>query len=220
MIRLGAAVLVGLATAVAVPTPSAAIEPATSTCIVAVSIPAIGMREELRYYPGSPDDGPGTRIQNTGDLASPLGSRGGVRAGEIGNHFIAGHRTSAGAPLLHIRRLRPGDTVTVRTRCDGGPATTHTYSVTSRGRYIDFFTREGRALQIAPVPFAPGALPTQAMVTLSTCATQEDKARGDLRKDRYGNPPGRWVVVGVLTSTSGGPPVSDVAPTVPAEGVS
>lgn len=208
--------IAGIALAVswpAAPTATIAV-PATPSCDVTVSIPAIGVREELRYYAGSPDDGRGTRIQNVGDLASPLGRGGGVRAGEVGNHFIAGHRTSAGAPLLHIRRLRAGDTVTVRTRCGGAPSTTHAYTITARARYIDFFTREGRALQIAPVPFQPGALPTQAMVTLSTCATQEDKARGDLRKDRYGNPPGRWVVVGVLSSGTGAPPVPDITPSL------
>jgi sortase A len=198
--RLIVVAMAGTVCAVLSPTAASAAEQASAPCTVAVSIPAIGVREELRYYSGSPDDGRGTRIQNTGDLASPLGDGGGVRAGEVGNHFIAGHRTSAGAPLLHIRRLRPGDAVVVRTRCAGGPATTHTYTVTARARYVDFFTRQGRAAQIAPVPFQPGAPPTQAMVTLSTCATQEDKARGDLRKDRFGNPPGRWVVVGVLES--------------------
>jgi sortase A len=191
-------VLAAAACAALAPTAAAGAERASATCAVVVSIPSIGMREELRYYAGSPDDGRGTRIQNAGDLASPLGDGGGVRAGEVGNHFIAGHRTSAGAPLLHIRRLRPGDAVVVRTRCAGAPTTTHTYTVTARARYVDFFTRTGRAAQIAPVPFQPGAAPTQAMLTLSTCATQEDKARGDLRKDRFGNPPGRWVVVGVL----------------------
>lgn len=167
-------------------------------CSVMVTIPEIGVREELRYYSGSPDDGPGTRIQDTGELASPLGRRGGVRAGDVGNFFIAGHRTSAGGPLLHMRQLRRGDIVKVRTRCDDGVDVTHRYVVSSRARYIDFFTRKGRAAQIAPVPLEPGEVPVAPMVTLSTCATQEDRARGDRRSDRFGNPPGRWVVVGEL----------------------
>lgn len=185
--------------AAATPTASAT----TARCAVVVTIPAIGVREELRYHAGSPDDAKGTRIQNTGDLASPLGPKGGVRVGEVGNHFIAGHRTSAGSPLLNLRKLRAGDIVRVRTRCDGTGEVTHTYTITSRkARYIDFFTRKGRAAQIAPVPFRPGEVPTVPMLTLSTCATQEDNARGDRRRDRFGNPPGRWVVVGVLTSST------------------
>lgn len=167
-------------------------------CSVVVTIPEIDVREELRYYRGSPDDGPGTRIQDTGDLASPLGRGGGVRAGDVGNFFIAGHRTSAGGPLLRLRQLRRGDSVKVRTSCDDGVDVMQRYVITGKPRYIDFFTRKGRAAQIAPVPFAPGEEPTQAMVTLSTCATQEDRARGDRRSDRFGNPPGRWVVVGEL----------------------
>lgn len=167
-------------------------------CDVVVTIPEIDVREKLRYYPGSPDDGRGTRIQDTGDLASPLGGRGGVRAGDVGNFFIAGHRTSAGGPLLHLRQLRRGDIVKVRTRCDDGVDVTHRYVVSGRATYIDFFTRKGRAAQISPVPLQPGEVPVAPMVTLSTCATQEDRDRGDRRRDRFGNPPGRWVVVGAL----------------------
>ena len=202
---LAAAAAACLQCATVLPASAASLPPsavgAAARCEVVVTIPAIRVREELRYHAGSPDDAKGTRIQNTGDLASPLGPNGGVRAGEVGNHFIAGHRTSAGSPLLHLRKLRAGDIVRVRTRCDGASDVTHTYTVTTRkARYIDFFTRKGRAAQIASVPFSPGEMSTVPMVALSTCATQEDNARGDRRRDRFGNPPGRWVVVGVLTS--------------------
>jgi sortase A len=183
----------------AMPAATATIDDPVAQCDVAVAIPEIDVREELHYYAGSPDDRRGTRIQDTGDLASPIGRRGGVRAGDIGNFFIAGHGTSAGGPLLHLRSLRRGDTVRVRTRCLDGLDVTHRYVITERATYIDFFTRTGRAAQIAPVPLQRGEAPTQPMVTLSTCATQEDRARGDRRRDRFGNPPGRWVVVGVLT---------------------
>lgn len=185
--------------ATAAPESLTATDDPAARCDVVVTIPEIDVQEDLRYYPGSPDDDRGTRIQNTGDLASPLGRQGGVRAGEVGNFFIAGHRTSAGGPLLQLRQLRRGDIVKVRTRCGDGVNVTHTYAITGKSRYIDFFTRRGRAAQIAPVPFQPGAAPARPMVTLSTCATQEDRARGDRRLDRFGNPPGRWVVVGVLT---------------------
>jgi sortase A len=200
MIVVGAVVLGLQALAVLPSGPIVTDDPAVR-CDVLVTIPEIDVREELRYYPGSPDDGRGTRIQDTGDLASPLGRAGGVRAGDVGNFFIAGHRTSAGGPLLHLRQLRRGDIVKVRTQCDDGSGGTHTYAITGKSRYIDFFTRKGRAAQIAPVPLQPGEAPTTSMVTLSTCATQEDRARGDRRTDRFGNPPGRWVVVGVLVSS-------------------
>jgi sortase A len=197
MIVVGA-VVVGLQALALLPAGPIVTDDPAVRCDVVVTIPEIDVREELRYYPGSPDDGRGTRIQDTGDLASPLGRGGGVRAGDVGNFFIAGHRTSAGGPLLHLRQLRRGDVVKVRTQCDDGTDVTHTYAITGRSQYIDFFTRAGRAAQIAPVPLRPGEVPTAPMVTLSTCATQEDRARGDSRRDRFGNPPGRWVVVGVL----------------------
>ena len=171
------------------------------SCRVTVTIPDIDVRRSLTYYGGSPDDGPGTRIQNRGRLASPLGPKGGVTAGDIGNFFIAGHRNTAGGPLLRIRELGRGDVVRVRERCDDGTDTTYVYTLTSKPRYIDFFTSRGRALQIAAVPFDPGRPAVQPMLTLSTCATQEDNRRGDRRRDRHGNPPGRWVVAGTLTET-------------------
>lgn len=198
-----AAALACVPCALAAPAGVPTMAPASADCNVVVTIPAIDMREELRYYRGSPDDAPGTRIQDRGDLASPLGPRGGVRAGEVGNFFIAGHRTTGRAPLKHLRALRPGDVVRVRTRCGDGSDTALTYAITRKSRYVDFFTRRGRAAQIAPVPFRPGEPPTQSMITLSTCATQEDNARGDRRRDRFGNPPGRWVVTGVLQSPVG-----------------
>lgn len=181
--------------------PAAAVDHGSRACRVVVTIPAIDVRRGLTHYVGSPDDGPGTRIQDTGTLASPVGARGGVKAGEIGNFFIAGHRNSGGGPLLRIRELRRGDVVTIRERCDDDVDTTFTYTLKAGPRYIDFFTARGRAAQIAPVPLRPGRAPVQPMLTISTCATQEDKRRGDVRRDRHGNPPGRWVVVGVLTQT-------------------
>ncbi|MET9951397.1 class E sortase [Streptomyces sp. NPDC006339] len=44
--------------------------------------------------------------------------------GRTGNFALAGHRNTHGEPFRHIDRLRPGDTLTVRTR-----ERTHTYRV-------------------------------------------------------------------------------------------
>ena len=120
--------------------PAAALDGEPS-CRVTVTVPDIDVRRSLTYYRGSPDDGPGTRIQNRGLLASPQGPKGGVAAGEIGNLFIAGHRNTAGGPLLRIRELGRGDVVRVRERCDDGTDTTYAYTLTSKPRYLDFFTR-------------------------------------------------------------------------------
>ena len=86
----------------------------------------------------------------------------------------------------------------MRTQCADGVEVNQRYVIATRATYVDFFTRKGRAAQIAPVPLQPDQVPTQPMMTLSTCATQEDHKRGDRRRDRFGNPPGRWVVVAVL----------------------
>ena len=44
-----------------------------------VTIPAIGLRDfPVVRYRGSPDDAPGTALQDAGDMASPRGPRGGV----------------------------------------------------------------------------------------------------------------------------------------------
>ena len=43
-----------------------------------MSIPALGLRDfPVVRYRGSPDDGPGTDLQNAGAMASPRGPRAG-----------------------------------------------------------------------------------------------------------------------------------------------
>ena len=114
LIRVAATctVLAGLlASGVVLAAPAATAIDGEQSCRVTVTIPDIDVRRSLTYYRGSPDDGPGTRIQNRGGLASPQGPKGGVTAGDIGNLFIAGHRNTAGGPLLRIRDLGRGDVV-------------------------------------------------------------------------------------------------------------
>jgi sortase A len=193
--------LAALLTVIAVPATANASAPGDEWCKVTVSVPAIGVKENLSYYVGTPDDGEGTRIQNRGGFASPLGKRNTTTAGGVGNFFIAGHRNSAGAPLLRVRELRRGDEVRVRVLCKNISDTRYVYTLDGAPKYVDFFTKAGRRAQSAPVPFRPGVKATIPMVTISTCATQEDAARGDRRRDQYGNPAGRWVVAGELTST-------------------
>ena len=52
--------------------------------------------------------------------------------------------------------------------------------------------------QRAAVPGRPGVEPTRAMITLSTCATQEDHAAGNYWADRFDNPEHRIDKVGAL----------------------
>lgn len=178
--------------------PSDASTPAASDgrpAAATLSIPAIGLRE-LRVVPyrGSPDDGPGTRIQDGGVAASPYGPRGGVGPGGIGNYLVTAHRTSSTRAFERLPELQVGQRVHVVTR-----GVRYTYRITTT-RSTSFRSRASLARQAAAVPGRPGRVPTRAMITLSTCATPEDHARGNYWADQYGNPEHRIDKVGVLVS--------------------
>lgn len=161
-----------------------------------VSIPSIGVRAlRVVAYQGRPDDAPGTRIQNRGLAASPRGDRGGVGPGQIGNFIVTAHRTSAGGPFRRLPALRHGAHILVKS--DG---VVYDYVVTGT-MTISFRSARDLARQSAPVPGHPGKVATRAMVTLSTCATPEDRAQGNYWTDEFGNPEHRIDKVGVLVAT-------------------
>ncbi|KUO19277.1 class E sortase [Streptomyces dysideae] len=160
-----------------------------------ITIPAIGLRN-LRVIPyeGTTDDWPGTRIQNRGVGASPYGELGGVGPGEIGNYLVTAHRLSVGGPLRQLPALDEGDRVLVTS---GG--TSYEYEITDT-RSTSFRSARSLAEQRAAVPGVPGERPTQAVITISTCATPEDNAAGNYWRDERGNPEHRIDKIGVLTS--------------------
>ena len=161
-----------------------------------LTIPALGLRSfPVVRYRGTPDDGPGTRIQNSGPMASPRGPGGGVGPGVVGNFFVTGHRTSHAAPLAELPLMVPGDRVVVRSG-----DSVHVYEITGT-RSTSFRSPVSMARQTAAVPGRPGARPTRAMITLSTCATPEDHAAGNFWADRFGNPEHRIDKIGVLVET-------------------
>jgi sortase A len=174
------------------PTPSAAPEPRRSF----VTIPALGLRDfPVVRYPGSPDDGPGTALQNADEMASPRGPRGGVGPGEVGNFLVTGHRLTGAAPLRESPSLTSGDRILVRSG-----ETVFVYEV-RRSRWTSFRSPASLAAQRAPVPGRPGTEPTRAMLTLSTCATPEDHAAGNYWSDEFDNPEHRIDKIAVLVST-------------------
>jgi sortase A len=176
---------------VATPSPSAQREPGRSF----LSIPKLEVRDlTVVRYRGSPDDGPGTRIQNRGPAASPRGPDGGVGPGEVGNFIITGHRLSGAAPFRYLPRLRVGDRALVRS---GG--TVFVYEITDTRR-TSFRSARSLAEQSAAVPGRPGQEPVEAIITLSTCATIEDHAAGNFWADRFGNPEHRIDKIGVLVA--------------------
>jgi sortase A len=69
-------------------------------------------------------------------------------------------------------------------------------------RKTSFRSPQSLAEQRAAVPGLPGVPAKRAFVTLSTCATPEDHARGNFWADEFGNPEHRIDKIGVLVRTT------------------
>lgn len=161
-----------------------------------LSIPALGIDGlEVEAYEGYTDDAPGHAIQNTGIAASPHGPRGGTGPGGVGNYQVTGHRNSAGAVFLRLPELVDGDLV----RVTAGD-TVYVYRITDT-RITSFRSARSLREQRAAVPGRPGVEATRAMITLSTCRTQEDHAEGNYWADEFDNPEHRIDKIGVLVRT-------------------
>jgi sortase A len=162
-----------------------------------MSIPRIGVADvPVVPYVGWTDDAPGTLIQNRGPAASPHGPRGGTGPGGIGNYQVTAHRTTGTKPFAELPRLRQGDVVRIEA---GGVR--YVYEIVTT-RQTSFRSPASLREQRAPVPGRPGVEPRRAMITLSTCATQEDHAAGNYWADRFHNPEHRIDKIGVLVRTS------------------
>lgn len=188
-----------LALLLTTPTPAAATGPtaAARPQSAVLSIPAIGVSGlPVVPYRGSPDDSPGTRIQDRGVAASPHGPAGGVSPGDVGNYIVTGHRIVAGGPLRALPSLPTGASVVVTS---GG--VTYKYTITTT-RTTSFRSQPSMDAQRAAVPGSPGAAPTRAMITVTTCLTPEDDAAGNHWRDAQNNPEHRIDKIGVLTATT------------------
>jgi sortase A len=82
--------------------------------------------------------------------------------GEIGNFAIAGHRVTHGQPFARLLELDKGDQVVIETR-----SAVYTYVLDTAPR--DLTVAETASWVLDPVPGEPGATPTQALITLTTC---------------------------------------------------
>jgi sortase A len=127
--------------------------------------------------------------------ASPFGPRGGVGPGGIGNYIVTAHRTSSTRAFGDLPSLKVGDRVHVV-----AGQRRYVYRITHT-RTTSFRSARSLARQSAPVPGHPGRRPTRAVITLSTCATQEDHARGNYWADQFGNPEHRIDKIGTLIAT-------------------
>jgi sortase A len=97
--------------------------------------------------------------------------------GEKGNFAVAAHRATNGEPFRDIDRLQVGDRVYVETKDSW-------FEYTLRR---DQIVGPSATWVIDPVPFDPGATPTQRLVTLTTC------------NPRWGHTT-RWIWWGDLTT--------------------
>lgn len=92
--------------------------------------------------------------------------------GAIGNVALAGHREGYGAPLGDVSRFEAGDEIIIRT--------TQYWYVYSYQSYQIVLPSQTQVID--PVPNQPGAMPTERLMTLTTCTP------------RYGIPTHRWIV--------------------------
>ena len=162
-----------------------------------LSVPALGLHDlAVVPYRGRTDDAPGTRIQDTGVGASPHGPRGGVGPGGLGNYQVTAHRTSSTRAFESLPALRAGHRAFVEA---GGVR--YVYEI-RRTRETSFRSPRSLAEQRAAVPGRPGAPPTRAFLTLSTCATPEDHAEGNYWADVLHNPEHRIDKIGVLVRST------------------
>ena len=143
-------------------------------------------------YRGKTDDAPGTRIQNRGIAASSHGPHGGTGPGGLGNYQVTGHRSSHGGIFRYTPSLRKGDRVLVDTG-----RWRYVYRIVGT-RWVSFRSAKSLRAQRAAVPGKPGRKPHHGYITISTCATPEDHARGNYWTDRFGNPEHRIDKIGRL----------------------
>lgn len=82
-----------------------------------------------------------------------------VLPGEVGNFAVAGHRATHGEPFAYLDEVRKGDAVVVETQEEW-----FVY-VIDRTRIV----QPTDTWVIAPVPGRPDAVPTERLITLTTC---------------------------------------------------
>ena len=79
--------------------------------------------------------------------------------GQVGNFAVAGHRATHGEPFAYLDKVRKGDVVVAETREEW-----FTY-VVDRTRIV----QPTDTWVIEPVPGKPNAVPTERLITLTTC---------------------------------------------------
>jgi sortase A len=175
------------------PTPTGPVPSDGTPRDATLTIAALGIENlDVIAYEGWTDDAAGTDIQDGGVAASPYGERGGVGPGGIGNYQVTAHRLSSTQAFIDLPDLGNGEVVEVTAE-----GMRYVYEIVQT-RQTSFRSEQSLAQQRAPVPGRPGLEPTQAVITLSTCATVEDHATNNFWSDEFGNPEHRIDKIGVL----------------------
>ena len=130
--------------------------------VPAAAEPPLGDAYARFYLPSLHGDRPTVVVEGVGvpDLKKGPGHwPDSAVPGAVGNLVLSGHRTTYGAPFADLAELHVGDALVVETR-----DTWFTYRMTS------YEVVPPTALQVTlPVPDSPGAVATQAVITLTTC---------------------------------------------------
>jgi sortase A len=106
--------------------------------------------------------------------------------GAVGNFAVAGHRATHGEPFAYLDRVRPGDAVYVETR---NSWFTYVVDRTQIVQPTDVWVLD-------PVPGKPAAVPTDRLLTLTTCNPRWSSAQRlivfghlETRQDKDAGPP-------------------------------
>jgi sortase A len=137
------------------------------SAIAVVRIPAFGSDYEVPMIEGVRDS----------DLEEGIGHFPGTGPGQIGNFALAAHRVTHGEPFRHLPDLEPGDEVIVET----ADAIYRYVLDTNPNDLVVPFTAswvldpvpkppEGESPPPGMPDFAGAAIPTQAIITLTTCS--------------------------------------------------
>ena len=121
--------------------------------IALLRIPAFGDDYELPILNGTELSVLAKGVGHYSSTAAP---------GQIGNFALAGHRVTHGQPFAELLTLKQGDEVIVETR-----EAVYTYVMDDSPRQLTVDDSETWVLD--PVPGKPGAKPTEALITLTTC---------------------------------------------------
>ena len=131
--------------------PVVAKEPAHGQAIGVIYVPRLGADYSRPIIEGTSQD-----VLDTLGLGHYQGT---AMPGAVGNFAVAGHRQTHGAVLDNIHTLVPGDRVYVQT-ADGF------YTYVFRNEEI---VLPNRTDVLAPVPTEPGSVPSQAVLTMTSC---------------------------------------------------